>query len=111
MSKRSIEQSSTKEFSYDDSDENLKKKIKLQNQKIVERVKDLNKNIDINEHEVQKFLLIFHTLFEVITSQETIEETDGFLADTILQIVNVIAWLLKDNIESLNLPIVLKTTL
>ena len=45
--------------------------------------------------------LIFHTLVETINSQEAREETDGFATDTILQIVNIIAGLLKNNIDSL----------
>ena len=110
MSKRSIEQTTTEKFSFDDSDEQLRKKIKLQNQKIIERAKEIGEDIDINEYEVQKFLLIFHTLFEVVTSEQT-EETDGFLNDAILAIVNVIAGLLKNNVESLNLPTILKTAL
>ena len=69
MSKRSIEQTTTESFSFDILDEQLRKKIKLQNQKIIERVKEIGEYIDINEYEFQKFLLIFHTLFEVVTSE------------------------------------------
>ena len=111
MSKRSIEETATTEFSFDDSNEQLRKKIKLQNQKIIEKVKEINEEIDINEHEVQKFLLIFHSLFEIVTFEQAIEETDGFLNDTILTVVKIIADLLKNNIESLKLPAVLKTAL
>ena len=81
----------------------------MQNQKIIEKVKEINEDIDINEHEVHKFLLIFHSLFEIVTSEQAIEETDGFLNDTILAVVNIIAGLLKNNIESLQLPAILKT--
>ena len=58
-----------------------------------------------------KFLLLFHDLVETINSQESREETDGFVTDTILQIVNLIAVLLKNNIDSLNIPAVLKGAL
>ena len=91
MSKRSIEETAT----FDNSNEQLRKKIKLQNQKIIEKVKEINEDIDINEHEVHKFLLIFHSLFEIVTSEQAIEETDGFLNDTILALFNIIAGLLK----------------
>ena len=83
----------------------------MQNQKIIEKVKEINEEIDINEREVQKFLLIFHSLFEIVTSEQAIEETDVFLNDTILTVVKIIADLLKNNIESLKLPAVLKTAL
>ena len=82
----------------------------MQNQKIIEKVKESNEEINIHEHEVQKFLLIFHFLFEIVTSEQVIEETDGFLNDTILTVIKIIADLLKNNIESLKLPTVLKTT-
>ena len=105
MSKRSIEETAT----FDNSNEQLRKKFKLQNQKIIEKVKEINEDIDINEHEVHKFLLIFHSLFEIVTSEQAIEEIDGFLNDAILAVVNIIAGLLKNNIESLQLPAILKT--
>ena len=50
------------EFEYDDSKNQLTKKIKLKNQKIVEKIKEMNDYFDISEHEIHKFLLIFHTL-------------------------------------------------
>ena len=78
MQKRSIEETTNTEFSFDNSNEQLRKIIKLQNQKIIEKVKEINEEIDINEHEVEKFLLIFHSLFEIVTSEQAVEETDGF---------------------------------
>ena len=115
MSKISIKEtgieSPNSEFKYDDSENQLRKKIKLENQKIVERIKKIDENIDINEHEVHKFLLIFHILAETINSQESHQETDGLVTDTIAQIVNIIAGLLKNNIDNLNLPAVLKSAL
>ena len=89
MSKRSIEETNIEslnsEFEYDDSENQLRKKIKLENQKILEKIKEINEDIDISEHEVHKFLLIFHTLVETINSQEAREETDRFVTDTILK--------------------------
>ena len=111
MSKRTIEETTTTEFSFDDSNQQLRKKIKLLNDNIIERIKEIDEEIDINEHEVHKFLLIFHSLFEIVTSEETFEETDGFLNDTILAVCNIIAGLLRNNIENLKLPAILKTAL
>ena len=117
MSKRSIEEinieSLNSEFEYDNSENQLRKNIKLENQKILEKIKEINEDIDISEHDVlvSKFLLIFHTLVETINSQEGREETDGFVTETTLQIVNIIAGLLKNNIDSLNIPAVLKSAL
>ena len=60
---------------------------------------------------MHKFLLIFHTLVQTFNSDEPQEETEGFVADTILQIVSIIAGILKNNIDSLNIPTVLKIPL
>ena len=48
----------------------LEKRIKLENQKILEKIKEINEDIDISEHEAHKFLLVFHTLVETINFQE-----------------------------------------
>ena len=56
MSKRTIEEITTAEFSFEDSNEQLRKKIKLLNDNIIERVREIDEKIDINEHEVHKFL-------------------------------------------------------
>ena len=111
MSKRTIEETTTTEFSFEDSNEQLRKKIKLLNDNIIERVREIDEKSDINEHEVHKLLLIFHSLLERVTSEETFEETDGILNDTILVVCNIIAGLLKNNIDSLKLPAILKTAL
>ena len=111
MSKRTIEETTTTEFSFDNSNEQLRKKIKLLNNNIIEKVREIDVEIDINEHEVHKFLLIFHSLFEKVTSEETFAETDGILNDAILVVCSIIAGLLKNNIDSLKLPAILKTDL
>ena len=116
MAKRSIEETinedSNSEFKYDDSENQLRKKIKLENQETLDKIKEIEEDIDISEHEVHKFLLIFHTLVKTVNSGQPQEETDGFVTDAVLQIVNTIAGLLRNNIDdSLNIPAVLKSAL
>ena len=89
----------------------LEKKVKLEIDMILDKVVEMDKEIDISENEMHKFLLIFHTLAGSVNSDQPQEETDGFVTDTILQIVNVIAGLLENNIDSLNIPAVLRNTL
>ena len=114
MSKRSIGEANNEnlnsEFEYDNSENQLRKRIKLEHEKIHSKIKETYKKIDISEH-VYKFLLIFHTLTETINSIEALEETDGFVTDAILQIVNLIDVLLKNNIDSLAILAVLKSAL
>ena len=58
MAKRSIEETinedSTSEFKYDDSENQLRKKIKLENQNILDKIKEIEEDIDISDHEVHK---------------------------------------------------------
>ena len=115
MSKRSIGDANNEnlnsEFEYDDFENQIRKKIQLKHEKIISKIRETNEEIDISEHEVYKFLLIFHTLIGTVKSVETEEETDGLVADAILQIVNLIAWLLKSNIDNSTVPEVLKSVL
>ena len=115
MAKRSIEETysedSNSEFKYDNSEDELRTKIKLETDLILDKVQEIEPEIDMNEHEVHKFLLIFHTLVQTINSNEPQEEKDGLMTDVILQIVNTIIQLLKNNIDSLNIPAVLKGSL
>ena len=112
MAKISIEETinedSNSEFKYGDSENQLRKKIKLENQKILDKIKKIGEDIDISEHEVHKFLLIFYTLVETVNSEQPQKETNGFETDAILQIVTTIAGLLRNNIDNLNIPAVLK---
>ena len=115
MAKRSIEETYSEdpnsEFKYDNSEDELRTKIKLETDLILDKVQEIEPEIDMNEHVVHKFLLIFHTLVQTINSNEPQEEKDGLMTDVILQIVNTIIQLLKNNIDSLNIPAVLKSAL
>ena len=79
-------------------------KIRLENEIIIDKIKDFDEAINISKHEVQKFLLIFHTLMETVNSEEGLQQTDRIITNAILQIVLKIGDLLKKNIDSLNLP-------
>ena len=70
----------------------------------MDKLKDIHKEIDINEQKVKKFLLIFHSLMETGNSKEVLDNTDGVVTDTILKIVLKLSELLKNNIDSLKLP-------
>ena len=48
---------------------------------------------------------------QTVNSEQEQEETDGVVTDTILQLVIKITELLKNNIDSLNLPTVFKNAL
>ena len=89
----------------------LRKKIKLEKEMILDKIKDIDEDININQHEVEKFLLIFHSLMQTVNSEECLDKPDGTVTDAILQIVLKISELLKNNIDSLKLPEFLKFAL
>ena len=91
-------------------DSEFRKKIKLENELIWDKIKNVNKEINVNQHEVEKFLSIFHTLVENINPEESLDNTDG-VSDVILTIVLKITKLLKKNIDSLKIPEILKVSL
>ena len=69
MAKRSTEETYSKdsnsELKYDDSEDKIWKK-QLETDLILYKVQE----IDISKHEVNKFLLIFHTFVQTINSNE-----------------------------------------
>ena len=95
----------------DDPDLNLRKKIKIEHDFIISRAKRVNEELDLTDHEVNKFLIIFHTLLDTIDLESEPEETDGIITDIILQIVLKISSLLRQNFGVLPIPQILKDAL
>ena len=98
----------------DDPSYNLRKKIKIEHDFIISRAKRVNEELDLTDHEVNKFLIIFHTLLDTIDINSEIsepEETDDVVTDIILQIVLKISSLIRQNVDSLPLPQILKDAL
>ena len=114
MSKRSLKITTEAIISNDNQDRNLKKKIKVLNEQITDKIIELDKNLEVDNHEVSKFLLIFAQLTKTMTSEESLEETDeadGVVSDTISIICNLITDLLKNNIDQLSIPKLIKIIL
>ena len=111
MSKRSLEIVTRAEFSDGIANENLKKKTKILSEDLAKKINEMNENLHSENHEVSKFLLIFGRLSETMTSEETFEETDGIVTDTISVVCNLLTDLLKNNTDNLSIPKSIKTTL
>ena len=58
---------------------------------ILDKIKDINEEIDISKREVEKF----HLLMKTVISEESLDNTDSIVSDTILKIVLKISELLK----------------
>ena len=99
------------DFKHDEDESQLRKKIKLENDIIIDKIKEHYEDIDISEHEVHTFLLIFHTLLETVNSEQNLEEADGVIIDTFALIISKLRDILRQNIDSLKLPAILKSAL
>ena len=73
-------------------------------------MKNVNKEFNVNQQEVEKFLLIFHILMGNVNSEGSLDSTDG-VSDVILTIFLKITWLLKKNVDSLKILEILKVSL
>ena len=112
MSKRDSTIMNENDNNNNETFEALRKRIKLEHEFIISRSKQIDKNIDLTEHEVNKFLIILHMLIESADfDSEITEETDGVVTDIIIKIVIKIAELIKQNIDTLPLPNILKQAL
>ena len=78
---------------------------------ILDKIRGIDEDININQHEVEKFLLIFHSLMQTVNSEEGLEKLDGAVTDAILQIILKTNEILKNNIDSLKFPEFLKLAL
>ena len=115
MSKReTVDTDLNKSDRTNDSSVVLRKKIKAENDFILSKAKRINESIDLTDHKVNKCLIIFHTLLDTVDLSSEIselEETDGIVTDIILKIVLKITKLIRQNIDLLPLPKILKDAL
>ena len=98
------------DFKHDEDESQVRKKIRFENDIVIDKIKERYEDIDISEHEVQKFLLI-RSLMEAINSEENLEEADGVITDTFAFIISKLSDLLRQNIDLLKLPAILKSAL
>ena len=97
----------------EDTVEGLSKKIKVEQKLISDNITKNYPDIDITEHEIKKFVLIFHLLLMTSSNDDELTElkaldTEDGVQDTILLIVMKVLSLLKGNIETLKFPKLIK---
>ena len=91
-------------------DRQSRKKIKLENELIWDKIKSVNEEFNVNRYEVEKFSLIFHILMKNVNSEDSLDNTDG-VSDVILTIILKTTELLKKNIDLRKIPEILKVSL
>ena len=100
----------------EDTVERLSKKIKVEQKLISDNITKNYPDIDITEHEIKKFVLIFYLLLMTSSNDDELTElkaldTEDGVQDTILLILTKLLNHLKGNIETLKLPKLIKTGL
>ena len=115
MNKRKVVETSFNDNDwFDDSSADFRKKIEIEHDCILRKTKKIKKEIDLTEHEINKFLLIFDSLFNIISENSKKftekEEVDG-VVDDIIKIAVKIADLIKQKVDSLPLPNIVKNVL
>ena len=96
----------------DGSSEQLSKKIKLEHNLISKNITKNHPEIDISDHEIQMFLLIFNLLIESLSLEDQLEvDSEDGIQDIIITVATKLLKLLRGNKESLKLSKVLKIVL
>ena len=78
-----------------------KKKKKVEQKLISDIIEERYPHLDIPDHKINKFILIFNTILETYFDQENLEEIDSEdgKTDTILLVIKAVFNLIKGNIE------------
>ena len=95
-----------------DNMSSLAKKIKLEHKSLSEKISKNHPDIDVHEHEIYKFLLIFNEILETSLNNATgLTDSEDRIQGNILMVGKGLLKLLKGNIESLQLPTILENAL
>ena len=87
------------------------KKITLEHKLISVTISNKHPEIDIDDHKIQKFLLIFNLVLEAELNKENVEDSEGGIPDILITIATKLLELLCNNIDSLKLPKIIKDAL
>ena len=77
-------------------------KINLQHKLISVTISSKHPEIDIDDHEIQKFLLIFNLLVEAELNEENVEDSEDGIPNIVVTIATKLLELLRNNIDSLS---------
>ena len=90
----------------------LSKKIKLEHKLISVAISNKHSEIDINDHEIQNFLLIFNLLIKGESDKTSNgKDAEDGIPDILITIAAKLLQFLHNNIDSLKLPDITKSAL
>ena len=95
----------------EEEETDLSKKIKLEHKLILVAISNKHSEIDINDHEIQKFLLIFNLLIEAESDKiSNGKDAEDGIPDILIAIAAKLLQILH-NIDSLKSPDIIKSAL
>ena len=91
-----------------ENETDFSKKIKLEHKLMSVTISNKQPEIDIDDHEIQKFLLILNLLLEAELNKENVEDREDGIPDILITIATKLLELLHNNIDSLKLSKIIK---
>ena len=85
-----------------ENETDFSKKIKLEYKLISVIINNKHLEIDIDDHEIQKFLLIFNLLVEAELNEENVGDSEDGIPNIVVTIATKLLELLHNNIDSLS---------
>ena len=96
----------------EETDLSKKKQKKLEHKLLSLTISNKHPEIDIDDHEIQKLLLIFNLLLEAESDKiSNGEDAEDGIPDILITIAAKLLQLLHNNIDSLKLPDIIKSAL
>ena len=102
---------SKRSLNISENETDFSEKINLEHKLISVTISNKYPEINIDDHEIQKFLLIFNSLLEAELNKENTEDSEDGIPAILITIATKLLEHLHNNIDSLKLPKIIKGAL
>ena len=102
---------SKRSLNISENETDFSKKIKLEHKLMSVTISNKHPEINIDDHKIQMFLLIFNLLLEAELIKENTKDGEDGIPDILITIATKLLELLCNNIDSLKLAKIIKSAL